>query len=288
MEEEPVAERDYVIIRGRRLGMDGLVNNEFVRQSGQLHQMFQRNDPFPHVVIDRLFSEPLLDLVHEEFAIARRDDWVRYDSADEVKRGLARHAELGSATKTYVDAIHSRTFVQFLERVTGIRGLLPDPELFGGGLHEIPHGGRFSIHTDFNRHPVSGLDNRLVLITYLNRRWEASYGGELELWDAATKTKVKSIVPIFGRTVLFAQAPDALHGHPIPVHAPDRRARRSIAAYFYSNGRPDGTPESITGTRIADVGTRGPGVLVRRSIKYFTPPAVLDLARSVVRSVTSR
>ena len=37
----------------------------------------------------------------------------------------------------------------------GIDGLITDPMLCGGGLHKIPAGGRFAVHADFNRHPVT-------------------------------------------------------------------------------------------------------------------------------------
>jgi Rps23 Pro-64 3,4-dihydroxylase Tpa1-like proline 4-hydroxylase len=124
--------------------------------------------------------------------------------------------------------------VQFVEQVTGIEGLLQDPQLKGGGMHEIPDGGHFAAHVDFNRHLVTGLHNRLVIITYLNKNWRRFYGGSLELWDYASNVKAIDIDPVFGRTVIFTQSSESLHGHSVPVQAPDRRPRQSVAAYFYT------------------------------------------------------
>ena len=65
--------------------------------------------------------------------------------------------------------------------------LIADPELSGGGLHQIKRGGVLKIHTDFNKHPKIDIDRRLNLLLYLNENWHESYGGKLELWDKDMK-----------------------------------------------------------------------------------------------------
>ena len=57
----------------------------------------------------------------------------------------------------------------FLERLTGIEGLIPDPYFVGGGLHQIESGGKLDIHVDFNRLEKTNLDRRLNLLIYLNK-----------------------------------------------------------------------------------------------------------------------
>lgn len=216
-----------------------------------LRRKFAEAAPFPHVVIDGLFQPEFLDRVLDDYT-AGFHDWVHYDSANEVKTGTRPNAKLGRGSQRYFDIIHRGQFMQFLTAITGIEGLLPDPSLFGGGLHKIEHGGRFSPHIDFNKHPVTLLDNRLVFITYLNKNWEASYGGALELWDMATKTCVEEVVPVFGRSILFAHSEHSLHGHPNPVTAPDRRPRRSVAAYFYTNSAQNAAPDTVRTTQFLE------------------------------------
>jgi len=203
--------------------------------ASDLRKRFETARPFPHVVIDNLFQPGFLDRVLSDYG-AGFGDWVRYNTRDEVKTGTRPNAKLGSGSRAYFDVIQRGQFTQFLSAVTGTEGLLPDPTLFGGGLHEIAPGGRFSVHTDFNKHPVTALDNRLVFITYLNKGWQASWGGALELWDSVSKQCVDEVVPVFGRSILFAHSETSLHGHPNPVATPDGRKRRSVAAYYYTNG----------------------------------------------------
>lgn len=254
----------------------------------ELRARFAAAEPFPHLVLDHLFNQALLDLVVGEFEQMGLGDWVRYDSPDEVKRGTRPAAALGPAAQAYFDAIHRAAFLGFLSEVTGIAGLIPDPTLKGGGLHEVPSGGRFGVHIDFEKHPVTLLDNRLVMITYLNKDWDPAWGGGLQLWSAAENRCVKSVEPVFGRTILFAHSSTSLHGHPEPIQAPAGRARRSIAAYFYTNGRPDGDTQGRLTTRFHTPVLYGPWGRTLLAVKYVTPPALVQLAKWTRRKLRRR
>lgn len=62
--------------------------------------------------------------------------------------------------------------------------LIADTSLHNGGLHESRRGGKFAVHRDFERSTCTGLQNRMVLLTYLNEDWDPAWNGALELWDA--------------------------------------------------------------------------------------------------------
>lgn len=166
--------------------------------------------------------------------------------------------------------------MSFLSNVFGIEGLLPDPTLFGGGLHEISSGGKFGVYIDFNKHPIIKLDTRLVFITYLNKDWRPTFGGELELWDRTQNCCVKNIVPEFGKSILFNNITHSLHGHPVPVDAPKGRARRSIAAYFCTNGRPDFDDTEYRSTRFHQSILAGRYGRMINTAKYCLPPIMVD------------
>jgi hypothetical protein len=38
--------------------------------------------------------------------------------------------------------------------------------------------------------------------------------------------------------VIFSTTDFSYHGHPEPLNCPDNRSRRSLALYYYTNGRP--------------------------------------------------
>ncbi len=236
-----------------------------------LNKRFVEAMPFPHVVIDGLFQPAFLEDVLLDYSAGFRD-WVHYDSANEVKTGTRPNAKLGRGAQRYFDMVHRGAFIQFLGGVTGIAGLLPDPSLFGGGLHKIEVGGRFATHIDFNKHPVTRLDNRLVFITYLNKGWQPEWGGALELWDAQTKQCLEKVVPVFGRSILFAHSQTSLHGHPDPVASPDKRPRRSVAAYYYTNGAPEAPNDPVAGTQfLAPVAKSDLHVKLAKTGNYVSP-----------------
>jgi Rps23 Pro-64 3,4-dihydroxylase Tpa1-like proline 4-hydroxylase len=117
--------------------------------------------------------------------------------------------------------------------------LVVDCQLNGGGLHQITRGGKLDVHIDYNYHPVTKLDRRLNVLLYLNSEWDSHWKGELELWDSDVQNCPTRILPTSNRLVVFSTTEESNHGHPEPLQCPPDRTRKSIALYYYSNGRPE-------------------------------------------------
>ena len=73
---------------------------------------------------------------------------------------MNKDENLGPYTRALIHHLNSAPFLEFLETLTGIEGLIPDPYLAGGGLHKIPRGGKLGIHVvlcgSSNGHPLLG------------------------------------------------------------------------------------------------------------------------------------
>lgn len=200
--------------------------------------VYSNAKPFPHVVFDNFFDPALLDLVLEEFPKPGEIPWQRFDNDKEIKLASAAEAGFGPATRLLLYHLNSITFLQFLTAVTGIEYLIPDPSFEGGGLHQIMRGGKLGIHADFNKHRDYGLDRRLNLLLYLNKDWPEEYGGHLELWDREMKRAEAKVLPVFNRVMVFGTTDFTYHGHPDPLQCPVGMTRKSLALYYFSNGRP--------------------------------------------------
>jgi len=50
---------------------------------------------------------------------------------------------------------------------------------------------------------------------------------------------VQRFLPVFNRTVVFSTTDFSFHGHPDPLTCPKGWSRKSIAMYYYTNGRPE-------------------------------------------------
>ena len=156
-----------------------------------------------------------------------------------MKIATSREEQLSSTIKQALHDLNSGPFIRFLQQLTGIQHLLPDPQLLGGGLHLVGPGGHLGIHADFNWHQELRVHRRINLLIYFNEHWLPEYDGNLELWSRDAKSCVKSIEPTFNRAVIFNTTSDSFHGHPRPLKVPVGQWRRSIAMYYYTAQRPE-------------------------------------------------
>jgi hypothetical protein len=197
---------------------------------------------------------------------------------------------MGVKTRNFLYQLNSSTFITFLEELTGIEGIIPDPHFAGGGLHQIETGGYLKVHVDFNRHERLKLDRRLNLLIYLNKNWKEEYGGCLELWDRDMTRCEKKILPIFNRFVLFSTTDFSYHGHPEPLACPEGWTRKSLALYYYSNGRPAEEIAEVghstifrerPGEKINDV--QPLGTRTATLAKKLVPPLFVDIVKSLTK-----
>ncbi len=197
-------------------------------------------DPFPNIVFDDFFNNDFLKTVVENFPnLEKINSSQKYINKNEVKFSNNDYKNFPNSIKLLFDFMNSSIFLEFLQKITSIEEkLVIDEELNGGGLHQIKTGGMLKIHTDFNRHPTLALDRRVNILIYLNINWDQAYGGDLELWDEEMKFCGKKILPIFNRMVIFSTNDFSNHGHPEPIKCPDDISRKSIALYYFSEGRP--------------------------------------------------
>ncbi|HKH46091.1 MAG TPA: 2OG-Fe(II) oxygenase [Thermoanaerobaculia bacterium] len=203
-----------------------------------LRPLYTSAQPFPHAVIDSLFPDEVLRTVLAAFPQPDEIEWRRFDNATEKKLGYWHESSLHPDLQLFLYEMSAPPVLRFLEALTGIEGLIPDPYFGGAGPHQILPGGFLKVHVDFNRHPLLQLDRRLNLLVYLNEDWEEAYGGHLELWDREMTRCERKILPVFNRTVVFSTTDFSFHGHPVPLSCPEGRSRKSVSFYYYTNGRP--------------------------------------------------
>ena len=219
-----------------------IINSEVRREALAFAKAFQERDPFRHVVIDDFLTADFCGQLLDQFPAFEKGN--ARNEAGELgnKSTIERIRGLGAAYATVDDVVQSRDFLDLIGRITGIDALLYDPWYFGGGTHENRTGQDLDAHVDFNRHPIEGWHRRLNLIVYLNREWDASWGGALELHSdpRSEDDRVISIAPIYNRAVIFETTEWSWHGFP-RIALPARKeslSRRSVALYFYTKERP--------------------------------------------------
>ena len=200
-----------------------------------LAQHYARQEPFPHLHFVDFFDPDVAARIAGEFPSSTSPEWVHWKHYNENKLGLTKRALFPPLIGQVVDELNAPRFVAWLSALTGIDGLVADPGLDGGGLHQSDRGGFLNVHTDFTTHHHQPTWRRRVnLIVYLNREWDEAWGGAIELWDRDMRGAVVSIPPLFNHAVIFNTEQPSYHGFPEPLRCPDGVARRSLALYYYT------------------------------------------------------
>ena len=228
-------------------------NQDLLKVARDHHESYCNAQPFPNISFPNFFNPDMLREVLAEFPDLTKGDQLKYDNPNELKLATRGEHLFGPKMKEFMHFMNSQTFLEFLQELTNIEEpLIPDPYFEGGGCHESKAGGFLKIHADFNKNRRTGLDRRLNVLVYLNENWEDSYGGHFELWNRDMTECVTKVRPDFNTMAIFSTTDFSYHGLPDPITCPENMSRRSLALYYYSNGR----PLSELSERGADVHTK--------------------------------
>lgn len=263
--------------------LESLLPVEKLNRLAQRAEEYQHAKPFPHIVFDDFLDPDVLAELIGDFPGPKDHEWLRYRApAEKDKLQSTSELTMPPSIRAMISAFNSSTFVKFLEQLTGIDGIVPDPHLYGGGLHQTMPGGHLKMHIDYNFHNKWKLDRRLNVLLYLNEGWKEEWNGHLELWEGDSKNLIKpaaKISPIANRVVIFNTSEFSWHGVPETLMCPEGLTRKSIALYYYSNGR----PEEERGENHNTVFVERPGEKFEQSWKAtardWIPPAVIRMMR---------
>lgn len=211
-----------------------LMNTDTAKSTGASYaEEYQSGQPYNHICIDNFLPEEVIEGIREDLKqLPEPED--SFNRAQENLKSSYIPERLPDFTKNLFYALNSRPFILFLEEMTGIKGLIPDPYFMGAGIHKTLNGGHLDIHADFNLHKQMNVERRLNVLIYLNKDWKEEWGGSFEIWDKQMTKKEASFVPIYNRMVCFSTGSDTFHGNPEPVNHPDGEPRQSIALYYYT------------------------------------------------------
>ena len=247
-------------------------------------ETYRKGKPFSHIYFDDFLPVVAAEAALRDFPEPKQLDWAEFNRPKERKLAFDAVEKLPRSVREVLYFLNSRPMIQFLEILTGIDGVIPDPYYVGGGLHQIKPGGNLEVHVDFNRHAKLKLDRRINLLIYLNKNWKEEYGGHFELWNRDMSAAEQKILPVFNRCAIFSTTQFSYHGHPTPLACPPDRTRKSMATYYYSNGRPE---EEVSGEHTTLFQTR-PGqapekahTSVKDLVRAIAPPILVSAIRKI-------
>jgi hypothetical protein len=187
-------------------------------------------EPFPHAVFEGMLTcDPS---IMKSFPDPQWPSWTALGDAYQFQKFTCSNIEvIPEPFRQLIRELCEPSALRLLERLTGIKKLIPDPYLKGGGLHLSGPGGVLAPHTDFHLYEPLSLYRRINVLVYLNEEWDESYGGCLQLGDPARPAK--TLVPGWGTVLVFTTDNRSVHGFPVPIA--EGRWRKSIALYYYTS-----------------------------------------------------
>jgi hypothetical protein len=167
--------------------------------------------------------------------LGRQFRWVNED----VKVQVTDSARFAEPIALLNDVLASPELLDTISKITGMAGLLADPELAGGGMHIMGRKGHLDVHVDFNLLQDRGLHRRFNIIVYLTEDWDEAWDGSFELWDPDVKERLAEFLPLFNRCVVFNTTEQSFHGVR-RIRCPAGVTRKPFASYYYTSEPPQG------------------------------------------------
>ena len=200
---------------------------------------FASSKPYPFVIIDDFLNEEFAYKLALKFNDELGNLEEKYIKTFDSGYGGDRKKQFSPngcsrETQDQVGFFNQQYFLDILEKITGIDGLMGDASYEGGGFHQTGKGGRLGVHVDFRVHKRLRLKRELNAIIYLNDDWDDTWGGGLEIWSRDGSSMEHKVIPKFNRCVIFRTDDTSYHGHPNPLECPEDKLRKSLALYYYT------------------------------------------------------
>ena len=195
---------------------------------------FKSGKPLPMSVIDNFLPESVaLDLFEESNTIPD-EYWTTFTRNGSYMKECKN---LSVAPKAFnlVSYLHSSPALTYLEEVTGIEKLIPDPHLVGAGYTKSSNGDTLKIHNDFNWNEELQLHRALSLILYISPGWKSEWGGALDFYDNKRENIIRSVDCMFNHCLIWQYNKFGFHGYETPISCPVDQFRTSFRLFYYTS-----------------------------------------------------
>lgn len=203
---------------------------------------YSHGTPVPWITFDDFLPEDLLKAVQEDIKQTPKHLWAPFTRNGSFMMEC-NNLRYSPVVRDLVLNLNSKEFITWLENVTGLKKLIPDPLLIGAGLMRCENGDSLKLHTDFNWNEQLGLNRALSVILYVSPEWDPAWGGSLEFLDFDRKKVLHRIESKPNRLLMWNYDERLVHGHPTPISGPEGIHRDGLRLfYFTSNATPLSKP----------------------------------------------
>ena len=188
--------------------------------------------PVPHKHFKDFLPEEFAHRMYVEAQTTPDHLWTTFERAGSYMQECVKLEHMPVATE-FVNAMHSKLGHEWLSEITGIRNILGDPYIVGGGYSKSWKGHSLKVHSDFNWNDKLRLHRAASLIIYLTPGWEPEWKGQLQFWDNNKSHVVKQFECEYNSALLWDYHRRGFHGYPDPIDCPEDVHRTTFRLFFY-------------------------------------------------------
>jgi hypothetical protein len=206
-------------------------DKDYSRSAMWFAPLYQGAWPFPHIMIRDFLPSDLARRIADAFPDNGNEGWTIHSNNHADRKFLGDETKVDPLFRAFMQATASRQFLLFLETLTGLKGLIPDPYYIGGGAMTAGRGDKLDMHIDFNWHYKLHTHRRCNALFYLSPVWHPDWGGELCL---GTEEQSAEYLPLFNRLIVFNTTENSWHGQPEALTCPSGTLRKVFSAFYYT------------------------------------------------------
>lgn len=184
---------------------------------------------FKYWVIDNLLPDDIAVKIARAFP--EEEKLRQRDSLREYKRVGVDFDSYDKLMEQITYVFHDSEIVKSIEDLTGFQQMIPDRELYAGGLSSMTNNSFLNPHLD-NSHDDSKSHYRVLnLLYYVSEDWKTENGGNLVLFPYGINEESVTVTSRFNRLVLMETHDKSYHG---VSKVKSQIPRRCVSNYYFS------------------------------------------------------
>lgn len=207
-----------------------LILEKLIANKNKMHSEFKIPGRIKSCFIDDLLPEHVAAEIYSAFPTPEK--MAINKSLRENKKIAAQMNLYKPILEEIVYAFQDSRVVKLVEEITEINNMMPDENLYAGGISLMSNGDFLNPHLD-NSHDNERENYRVLnLLYYVTPNWGIQDGGNLELWDNGMSLPQRTIHSRFNRLVLMVTNKTSIHSVSKVV---TNGKRCCVSNYYFSN-----------------------------------------------------
>lgn len=192
-------------------------------------QYAESKEKIGYFFIDDLLPEAIVLQIYNAFP--KPSEMILKNTIRERKYIAVQMDQYNPLLEEIIYAFQQPEIVKLVSEICQIDGLIPDENLYAGGISMMDHTHYLNPHLDNSHDKDRNYWRVLNLLYYVTPDWQPENGGNLELWPDGLDNKPITIIGKFNRLAVMATHNNSLHSvSPVTFEG----ARCCVSNYYFS------------------------------------------------------